>query len=148
VAGVAGVAGVGALGGVGAGGGGDGAAVKQQTLLEPPLQAPVTVEVLQDEGVPQMPALPLKHGIPASPGTFKQQTLLEPPLQAPVTVEVLHEEGVPQMPTLPFKQGCPASPTAATSMFSMSNTGKAITWVSANAHNRSLSRCMGTRNNR
>ena len=58
-----GVAGVGAGGlGVGAGGVGVGAAVKQQTLSEPPLHAPVTVEVLQEEGVPQMPALPLRQG--------------------------------------------------------------------------------------
>jgi len=101
VAGVAGVAGW----RVGAGGVGVGAAVKQQTLSEPPLHAPVTVEVLQEEGVPQVPALPFKHGIPVSPGPFKQQTLLEPPLHAPVTVEVLQEEGVPQMPALPLRQG-------------------------------------------
>ena len=59
-------------GGVGArvGGGGGragGAAFKQQTLSDPPLQAPVTVEVLHDEGLPQTPSLPFLHGWPGSP---------------------------------------------------------------------------------
>jgi hypothetical protein len=132
---VDGVDGVDGLGGVVVG-----AAPKQQTLSEPPLHAPVTIEdgALHEDGVPQTPSLPFLQGCPGSPatplgagvggggvgarvgdgrvgagvGTFKQQTLSEPPLHAPVTIEdgALHEDGVPQMPSLPFLQGSPGSP--------------------------------------
>jgi hypothetical protein len=115
-------------------------------LLDNPLQKPLTVTPEHDE--PQTPGMPFLQRCPGSPATPvdgvdgagglggvgvgaapKQQTLSEPPLHAPVTVEVLHDEGLPQTPSFPFLQGCPGSPATPVEswMFSMSNTGRALT---------------------
>ncbi len=56
--------------GAGVGGSGFGAGVasfKQQTLSGPPLQWPLTVDVLHEDGLPQMPSWPFLQISPGSP---------------------------------------------------------------------------------